>query len=147
MGEIKKILWPNDLSKCSEGALPYVVSLAKKYHAVVHVLYVAQDLAHHESWYGDFDKSHADRLIEWETKKARERQHKLCRKYLEDCAEYYPHIDIGNPARKIIDFIADNNIDMVVICRKGETGEFNMGGTAQKVIEYSTVPVVITPDL
>ncbi len=145
MGEIKNILWPNDLSKCSEGASPHVVSLAKKYNAVVHVLYVAQDLAHHEPWYGDFDRSHADRLIEWETKKAQERQHELCRKHLEDCAEYNTHIDIGDPARKIIDFISDYNIDMVVMCRKGESGEFNMGGTAQKVIEYSPVPVVITP--
>ncbi|MBW1822701.1 MAG: universal stress protein [Deltaproteobacteria bacterium] len=51
----------------------------------------------------------------------------------------------NDPARKIIDFISDYNIDMVVMCRKGESGEFNMGGTAQKVIEYSPVPVVITP--
>jgi len=77
MGEIKNILWPNDLSKCSEGASTQVVSMAKKYNAVVHVLYVAQDLAHHEPWYGDFDRSHADRLVEWETKKARERQNEL----------------------------------------------------------------------
>ena len=147
MGEIKNILWPNDLSKCSEGASPQVASLAKKYNAAVHVLYVTQDLAHHEPWYGDFDRSHADRLVEWETKKARERQNELCRKYLEDCAEYHTHIDIGDPARKIIDFISRYNIDMVVMCRKGESGEFNMGGTAQRVTEYSPVPVVITPSL
>ena len=147
MGEIKNILWPNDLSKCSEVALPHVVSLAKKYHATVHVLYVAKNLVHHEHWYGDFDRSHTDRLIEWETKKAREHQRELCRKHLEDCVEYHTHVDVGDSARKIIDFIYANKIDLVVMCRKGESGDFNMGGTAQKVVEYSPVPVVITPGL
>ncbi len=147
MGEIKNLLWPNDLSKCSEAALPYVASLAKKYNAVVYVLYVAKDLAHHEHWYGDFDKSHADRLIEWETERARERQQELCRKHLKDCAKYHTRIDIGAPAKKIIDFINGNNIDLVVMCRKGENGDFKMGGTAQKVVEYSPVPVVITPGM
>ena len=52
--KIKNLLWPNDLSKCSEEALPHVRSLAKQYGAVVHMLYVVEDLAHHESWYGEF---------------------------------------------------------------------------------------------
>jgi nucleotide-binding universal stress UspA family protein len=56
-------------------------------------------------------------------------------------------IDIGDPAKKIIDFINDNHIDLVVMCKKGESGVFNMGGTAQKVVEYSPVPVVITPGM
>jgi nucleotide-binding universal stress UspA family protein len=91
--KIKNLLWPNDLSKCSEEALPHVRSLAKQYGAVVHVLYVAEDLANHESWYGEFE------------------------------------------------------IDMVVMCRKGRTGNFDMGGVAQKVVVNSPVPVVIAPAL
>jgi len=146
-GEINNILWPNDLSKCSEAALPHVISLAKKYGASVDVLYVAKDLVYHDSWYGELDRTHIDRLTEWETRKAREHQQEFCQKYLENVVEYRIHIVIGDPYRKIMDFIYNELIDLVVMCRKGKSGDFNMGGTAQKVIEYSPVPVVITPGL
>jgi len=144
--KIKNLLWPNDLSKCSEKALPHVRLLAKQHGAVVHVLYVAEDLAHHESWYGEFDSSHIDRVMDWQIKKAQEYQEKFCARYLEDCAAFTTHIEVGNPAQKILEFIEDKEIDMVVMCRKGKTGDFNMGSVAQKVVIYAPVPVVIAPD-
>ena len=143
--KITNILWPNDLSKCSEKALPHVRSLAKRYGAVVHVLYVAEDLAHHEPWYGEFDSSHVDRVMEWQIKKAREYQQAFCSRHLEDCATYTMHIEVGNPGQKILEFIEDKKIDMVVMCRRGKTGDFDMGGVARKVVANSPVPVVITP--
>lgn len=142
--EIEKILWPNDLSKCSEKSLPYVASLAKKYNSAVEVIYVTPDLSRHESWYGDFDKSHADKLIKWQTKKAMERMQKTCEKHLKDCKEFSRHALVGDPAKEILDFIQKESIDMVVMCRKGEGGHFNMGGVAQKIVSNSPVPVVIT---
>jgi len=144
--KITNLLWPNDFSKCSEKALPHVRSLAKQYGAVVvHLLYVVEDLAHHESWYGEFDASHIDRVMEWQIKKAHEYQKKFCSRHLEDFATYTTHIEVGNPVQKILEFIDDKKIDMVVMCRKGKTGDFDMGGVAQKVVVNSPVPVVITP--
>ncbi len=142
----KKILWPNDLSKCSESVLPYVKSLAEKYNAEVHVLYVAEDLAHHKSWYGDFSPQHVEKIMQWEQKRASERQLEICRKHLEDCARYFRHIAVGEPAREILNFIEVNKIDLVVMCRKGEQGDFDMGGVAQKIAAHSPVPVLIGPN-
>ena len=34
---------------------------------------------------------------------------------------------------------------MVVMCRKGEKGNFDMGSVAQKVVSNSPVPVVMIP--
>jgi len=143
--KITNLLWPNDFSKCSEKALPHVRSLAEQYGAVVHLLYVAEDLAHHESWYGEFDASHIDRVMKWQIKKAHEYQKEFCSRHLEDCATYTTHIEVGNPVQKILEFIDDKKIDMVVMCKKGKTGDFDMGGVAQKVVANSPVPVVITP--
>lgn len=98
--EIKKILWPNDLSKCSEESLPHITSLAEKYGATVYVLYVAEDLAHHKSWYGDFGLSHINKIVEWEEEKATERQQEVCKRHLENCAAYSTHIVVGDPAKK-----------------------------------------------
>ena len=103
--KINNILWPNDFSKCSEKALPHVRSLAKQYGASVHVLYVAEDLAHHNSWYGNFDPTHIDRITEWEIKKAQDRQQAFCSRHLEECGAYTTHIEIGDPTTKILDFI------------------------------------------
>ena len=143
--KIINLLWPNDFSKCSEKALPHVRSLAKQYDAAVHMLYVAEDLAHHESWYGEFDSSHVDRVMEWQIKKAHAYQKDFCKKHLEDCATYMTHIEVGNPVQKILEFIDAKKIDMVVMCRRGKTGDFDMGSVALKVVASSPVPVVIAP--
>jgi len=143
--KINNLLWPNDFSKCSERALPHVRALAKQHDAVVHVLYVAEDLAHHESWYGEFDPSHIDRIVSWQLKKAKEYQQAFCGRHLDKCAAYKTHIEVGNPAKKILKFINDENIDMVVMCRRGKSEEFNIGGVAQKIVTNSPVPVLITP--
>jgi len=141
--KINNILWPNDFSKCSEKALPHVRSLAKQYGASVHVLYVVEDLAHHNSWYGNFDPTHIDRITEWEIKKAQDRQRAFCSRHLEECGAYTTHIEIGDPTTKILDFIEKENIDMVVMCRKGKTGSFDMGGLVQRIEAESPVPVSV----
>ena len=48
--QVKKLLWPTDLSGNAAKALPYVTSLTEKYQTEVHLLYVIEDVAHHESW-------------------------------------------------------------------------------------------------
>ena len=143
--KISKILWPNDLSKCSEGALPHVLSIAKQHGARVHVLYVTEDLAHHEPWYGDFDSTHFERVMEWQLKRARDYQAKFCKRHLEGYAAYETHIEVGNPVHKILEFIEARAIDMVVMCRRGKTGDFKIGSVSQKVVANAPVPVVITP--
>jgi nucleotide-binding universal stress UspA family protein len=35
---------------------------------------------------------------------------------------------------------------MVVMCKKGEKGNFDMGSVAQKVVSNSPVPVVMIPN-
>jgi nucleotide-binding universal stress UspA family protein len=143
--KVKNLLWPNDFSKCSEEALPYVRSLAKKYGAIVFMLYIAGDLAHPESWYGEFDSFHVDRVMEWQIKRARAYRKDFCSKHLEDCAAYTTHIAVGNPVKRILEFIEDKQIDMVVMCRRGKTSDFDMGSVALKVIANAPVPVVIAP--
>ena len=102
--EIKNILWPNDLSKCSEAALPHVLTMAQEYGAAVHLLYVVEDLSQNDSMYGKFDVSHVNKRIEWEIKKAGEHQQKFCRNYLEGIVGYSKKIELGDPARAILDF-------------------------------------------
>ena len=100
--EVKKVLWPTDFSSSAEKALPYVTDLTQKYGAEIHVLYVIEDIAHHDSWYGDFDKSHIDKLMAWADKSAKKRLDQICEKYLNSCPLYIKHIAVGDPAQEIL---------------------------------------------
>ncbi len=144
--EVKRILWPTDLSGRAKHALAYVRSLTEKYGADIHVLYVITDIAHHRGLYGNFEQAHIDRIYAWEKEKATERLDKICSQELEGCPLYVKHIAVGDPAQEIIKTTQKEKIDMVVLATRGAGGYFQVGAVADKVIRHSSVPVVMVPN-
>ena len=143
--QVKKILLPTDFSKNADKALPYVVSLSEKYQTEVHVLYVIEELAYHEPWYGEFDKSHIEKIQEWEEEKANERLNQICNTYLKGCPLYVRHIAIGDPAQEILRLVEKEKVDMVVMSTHGRKGHFPFGSVTEKVVKHSPVTVVTVP--
>lgn len=143
--QVNKVLWPTDFSSSAEKALPYVTDLTQKYGAEIHVLYVIEDIAHHESWYGDFDKSKVDKLMEWAEKSAQKRLEQVCEKYLNSCPLYIKHIAVGDPAQEILKLIEAEGVDLVVMASNGQQGNYRVGSVTDKVIRNSTVPVTTVP--
>jgi nucleotide-binding universal stress UspA family protein len=143
--DVRKILWPTDLSGNAEKALDYVSSLSEKYGSEVHVLYVIEQLARHEPWYGDFDTSHMEKIQDWEQKTAKKRLDEICEKFLKGCPLYIKHTAVGDPAQEILQFIEKEKVDLVVMASRGNKGYFPFGGVAEKVIKNSAVPVVTVP--
>ena len=143
--EVTKVLWPTDFSNSAEKALPYVTSLTQKYQAEIHVLYVIEDIAHHESWYGDFDRSHVEKLMEWAEKSATKRLEQVCEKYLNSCPLYIKHIAVGDPAQEILKLIDKEKVDMVVMTSSGEKGVYRFGSVTEKVVKHSPIPVTVIP--
>ena len=143
--EVKKLLWPTDFSSNAEKALGYVTSLTEKYQTEVHVLYVIEDMAHHQSWYGEFGHTHMDKIQEWEEKEAKKRLDQICDKYLKGARLFTKHIAIGDPAKKILHFIEKEKMDMVIMATHGRGGYFPFGSVTEKVVKNSSVPVVTIP--
>ena len=143
--EVTKVLWPTDFSSSSEKALPYVTSLTQKYQAEIHVLYVIEDIAHHDGWYGEFDQSKVKKLMEYAEKSATKRLEQVCEKYLEGCPLYIKHIAIGDPAQEILKLIDKEKVDMVVMASHGEKGHYRFGSVTEKVVKNSPVPVTTIP--
>ncbi|UCD80675.1 MAG: universal stress protein [Desulfobacterales bacterium] len=143
--EVKKVLWPTDFSSSAEKALPYVTDLTQKYGAEIHVLYVIEDIAHHEAWYGEFDKTHIDKLMQWADKSAKKRLDQICEKYLNSCPLYVKHIAVGDPAQEILKLINKEKVDLVVMASRGAKGNFRFGSVAEKVLKNSPVPVTTIP--
>ncbi|GBC61639.1 universal stress protein [Desulfonema ishimotonii] len=145
--EVRKILWPTDFSSSAEKALPHVKSLTEKYSAEIHVVYVVEDTAHHDPWYGVFDEDHVNRIVEYGQKVAGERLGQICKKYLEGCPLYIRHIAMGDPAQEILKLIGYEKIDMVVMTTRGQEGLFPFGSVTEKVVKNSPVPVITVPIL
>ena len=143
--EVNKVLWPTDFSSSAEKALPYVTDLTQKYGAEIHVLYVIEDIAHHDSWYGDFEKSRVEKLMEWADKSARKRLDQVCEKYLNSCPLYIKHIAVGDPAQEILKLIDKEQVDLVVMASHGSKGNFRFGSVTDKVLKNSPVPVTTIP--
>jgi len=143
--EVKKVLWPTDFSSTAEKALPYVTDLTQKYGAEIHVLYVIEDMAHHESWYGDFDRPRVDKLMEWAGKSAKKRLDQVCEKYLDSCPLYIKHIAVGDPAQEILKLIDNEGVDLVVMASHGQKGNYRFGSVTEKVMKNSPVPVTTIP--
>jgi nucleotide-binding universal stress UspA family protein len=140
-----KILWPTDFSSRAEVALPHVVSLTEKYKAEVHILYVIEDLGYHEPWYGEFDRSHIDKIHEWEKKTATKRIDEICEKHLEGCPLYIKHIAIGDPAQEVLKLAEKERVDLLVMAASGRKGNFLFGSVAEKVVKNAPVPVFVVP--
>ncbi len=143
--EVKKILWPTDFSGISEKALPYVKSLTQQYGAEIHVLYVIEDTAHHDGWYGAFEEKRVKELMEHASKTATMRLGQICEKYLDGCPLFTKHVAIGDSAKEILNLIEKEKVDMVVMASHGEKGNFRFGSVAEKVLKHSLVPVTIIP--
>jgi nucleotide-binding universal stress UspA family protein len=143
--EVKKVLWPTDFSSTAEKALPYVTDLTQKYGAEIHVLYVIEDIAHHESWYGDFDRPRVGKLMEWADKSAKKRLDQVCEKYLDSCPLYIKHIAVGDPAQEILKLIDNEGVDLVVMASHGQKGNYRFGSVTEKVMKNSPVPVTTIP--
>ena len=147
--EIKKILWPTDLSTNAAQALPYVSSLSEKYQAEVHLMFVVEDVHQYDHFYGDANPTFMKELQQKIIQKGGQQMEKICQESLTSCPLYKKHIVVGDPAKEILKFINEEDIDLVVMATHGhgeEKGEeirhFPFGSVSEKVVRNSSAPVL-----
>jgi len=143
--KIEKILWPTDFSENAAKALPYVTSLADKYHAEIHILYVLKDYPAIGVHYGDYDPKDYERMRAWEKQTAEKRLDEVCEKFLNACPLFFRHISVGDPATEILKMIASEKIDLVILTSRGSESHFDFGSVAERVVKSTAAPVVIIP--
>ncbi len=143
--KVQRILWPTDLSANAAKALPYVQSLSEKYQTEVHVLYVLKDYGEWGASYGEYHQEDYEKMRQWEKEMAEKRLDELCEQFLNSCPLYIRHVAIGDPAEEILKLVAKEKVDIVVMASRGEEGHFDVGSVTQRLLQCSTVPVVIIP--
>ena len=138
-----KVLWPTDFSRRAEKALPFITSLVREKGADIHVLYVIPDIARHESWYGEYDERHIERLTTREKQSAAKRLNQICIKYLDGCTLFTRHIAVGEPAEEILKLIDTEDMDMVVMADHPSDIADIREPTLAKVQRMAHVPVEV----
>ena len=143
MKEFKKILFPVDLSESSDKILPYVQTVAKKFDSKIYILFAARVFDYFTSIYvphpsiNKFEKE----IIEG----AEKRLYEFVDTHFKEFPGTKTVVVAGDAAEKIVEYIEDQKIDLVIMGTHGRKGmdKVIFGSVADRVIRLSPVPVMV----
>jgi nucleotide-binding universal stress UspA family protein len=148
MLSIKKILYPTDFSECAGHALPHTVHLAERFGAELHLLHAlvlheadpgnaAHSLPNMEELYQVLE-DHARAQMDAAMQEHAKRGFTIRRAQLRG---------ISAPGA-ILDYAADNEIDLVVMGTHGRRGlrRLLLGSVAEEVVRLAPCPVLTVPE-
>ena len=143
MIEIKKILFPLDLTENSSKILPYVLSISEKYDSLIYLLHVVQDL---NKW-GKLYVPHPsmDKFQEEAIEGAKKAMDTVCENQLQSCPNFQKRVVSGDTVDEILKVIESEKIDLLIMgthARKGLEHTI-FGSVAEKVVKKSPVPVLV----
>ena len=135
---LKNVLFATDFSSCSNAALPYALSVARRYAATLYAAHVMPTRAEMvllspETW---------PTLAEEEDKRVR-----ACFKQLEKQLQELPHevlMPMGKVAATLAQVVEERRIDMLVLGTHGRTGvgKLFLGSVAEEVFRRAACPVL-----
>lgn len=143
--EIQKILWPTDFSENAALALPLVTSLSQKYGAEIHILFVMKEIPAFGAHYGEYDPEEQKKLQKADIETAEKKLDDLCAQFLNACPLFFRHVKVGDPARVILEFIKEHEVDLVIMSSRGSESHFDFGSVADRVIKFAGVPTLVIP--
>jgi len=143
MKEFKKILFPVDLSESSVKIVPYVQTVGEKFSSQIHLFFAARVFEYFTSIYvphpsiNQFEKE----IMEG----AEKRLYEFVDENFSDFPGTKTAVVPGDAAEKIIEYIGDQKIDLVIMGTHGRKGmdKIIFGSVAERVVKTSPVPVMV----
>lgn len=140
MTAVKKILFPVDLSEASPKIVPWVKTMAEKFGAEVHVLFVARVFDQYSgmgvpySYISDLESSIISRADAG------------LREFVQNNLADIPtkaQVVSGYPAEEILEYSEKEGVDIIIIGTHGRKGieRILFGSVAEHVVKNSPVPV------
>ena len=142
MREIKKILFPVDLSEVSSKLAPDVIAMGQKFGAEIHLFFVAGSFEKFTTFYIPHPslQNFGDEVLKGGQKKLKE--------FVEEFFSAYPKLKTvvvqGDPAEEILKYNASEKIDLVIMGTHGRKGldRILFGSVANQVVQNSPAPVL-----
>ena len=143
MKEFKKILFPLDLSESSVKIVPYVQAVAGKFDSKIYLFFAARVFDYFTSIYvphpsiNQFEKEIIDG--------AEKRLYEFVDEHFKEFPRTKTAVVPGDAAEKIIEYIGDQKIDLVIMGTHGRKGmdKIIFGSVAERVVKTSPVPVMV----
>jgi len=142
MNEFKKLLFPIDFSDVSPKMAPWALTVAKKFSAEIHLLFVARRLEHLSS----LNVAQVS-IKDFENEVIRGAETKI-EEFANTHFQTYPAcktmVVLGDAAEEILNYVKSEEIDLVVIGTHGRKGieRILFGSVAERVIKMSPVHVM-----
>jgi len=144
-----KILVPVDGSELGECILPHLKAIAKGCSVPeIIILRVIEPLS--AQTLSTLAQAGADLITRLERDiqtEAEKYVNQIVNNIKDDSINAIPAVIDGNASEEILKYTAANNIDLILMSTHGRTGlaRFFMGSVAYKVLNHSTVPVLVIP--
>jgi len=140
MVEVKRILFPVELSEISAEIAPHVAYRADRFGAEVDVIHVVPNLTHLAGFY--YTEASLVKTEEEVVKEAEQRLEAFCDRHLPAARR---KVLMGDPVDVILDYIGSRKISQVIMGTHGRKGldRIMMGSVAQRVLRRSPVPVLV----
>jgi nucleotide-binding universal stress UspA family protein len=141
-GQFQNILIGYDGSKGSQRALQVGLAIARGMHARVELLAVAS-LPEPAMLVG----SHA--ILDGARKRYTNELEQIAKAARETGIEIETEIQAGQPAAQLIKQAEENNIDLIVLGRRGTSrlSQLIMGSVSERVLRYASCPVLVTSEV
>ena len=141
MTRIEKILVPTDFSDCGRPAVEYGCQLAARFQAELHLLHVVPDseLRHDPGRAYTMSIATIDKIQEAATRHIEELGGDFA-----ETVKVFREIRQGVPYVEILNYVRDNNPDMVIMGTHSRTGLKHMllGSVTERVVRLSPSPVL-----
>ena len=143
MKPIKKILFPVDLSEVSAKICPYVKTMADKFDAEVHLLFVSRIFDYFVSIYVPHPSID---VFETEVRKgAEKRLDEFREENFSKATVVVTNVVSGDAAEQVLQYIDREDIDLVIMGTHGRKGldRIIFGSVANRVSKMATAPVLL----
>ncbi|GAB7095591.1 universal stress protein [Halolamina litorea] len=132
------ILVPTDGSPAATAAIDHAISLAKTYDATVHALYVVDASAFSSIEAG------SELVIDALEEEGQHAVEEITAAAEAAGIDVVTHVVSGTAYRRILDYVDDEGIDLIVMGTHGRSGveRFLLGSVTERVVRTADVPVL-----
>lgn len=143
MKSFKSILFPVDLSETSAKLVPYVLTMAAKFDAAVHLLFVARVLQYFTGIYvphpsiAEFERALLDG--------AEKRLYEFKEEHFASLPQTRNTVVLGDASEEILRYVETHGIELLILGTHGRKGldRVVFGSVAERVVKAAPVPVLV----
>lgn len=131
-----RICVPTDGSDGTRQAIDHAITIAKRFDATIHALSVLVE--------GPYGSLQSDRIRAAAREGAERAIERVEREAEREGVDVVSAIRTGVPDEEIVDYVVDEDIDMIVMGTHGRSGvdRFLVGSVTERVVRQASVPVV-----